>query len=121
MPVPTLVVSFTLPALDGYVAGFSGATFVAGKLLVTASVEATPDAVADGAVLGSFVGAIDLVAPSTATFVRLTWADGRAYLGKVEGLAVRRHFSSTHLELLLVTDDDQGGSTALVANILLPS
>jgi len=120
-PVPAQVLSFTLPALGGYVAGFSGATFVAGKLLVTASVEATHDAVADGAVLGSFIGAIDLLTPGTAAFTRLTWADGRAYLGKVEGLAVRRHFSSTHLELLLVTDDDQGGSTALVAVIRLPS
>lgn len=120
-PALTRVLSFKLPVLDGYVAGFSGATFVAGRLLVTASVEATHDAVADGAVLGSFVGVIDLAAPSTATFGRLTWADGRAYLGKVEGLAVRRHLSPTHLELLLVTDDDQGGSTALVAEMRLSS
>jgi hypothetical protein len=118
-PAPTRVLSFMLPALGGYVAGFSGATFVAGQLLVTASVEATHDAVADGAVLGSFVGAIDLAAPATVTFARLTWADGRTYLGKVEGLAVRRHLSPAHLELLLVTDDDQGGSTALVAEIHL--
>jgi hypothetical protein len=121
VPVPTRVLSFTLPALDGYVAGFSGATFVAGRLLVTASVEATHDAVADGAVLGSFVGAIDLSTPNTATFDRLTWADGHAYLGKVEGLAVRRHLSPTHLELLLVTDDDEGGSTALIAEMHLSS
>lgn len=119
-PTPTRILSFALPALEGYVAGFSGATFVAEKLLVTASVEATQDAVADGTVLGSFVGTIDLAAPGSATFARLTWADGRAYLGKVEGLAVRRHLSATHLELLLVTDDDQGGSTALIATIHLP-
>jgi len=118
-PAPTRVLSFMLPTLEGYVAGFSGATFVAGKLLVTASVEATHDAVADGAVLGSFIGIIDLAVPGTATFARLTWADGRAYLGKVEGLALRRHLSPTHLELLLVTDDDKGGSTALIAEIRL--
>jgi hypothetical protein len=121
VPLPTRVVPFRLPALGGYIAGFSGATFVAGKLLMTASVEATHDAVADGAVLGSFVGVIDLAAPDTASFARLTWANGHAYLGKVEGLAVRRHLSSTHLELLLVTDDDQGGSTALVAEMRLSS
>jgi hypothetical protein len=120
-PAPTRVLSFILPTLEGYIAGFSGATFVAGKLLVTASVEATHDAISDGAVLGSFVGVIDLAAPGTATFARFTWADGRAYFGKVEGLAVRRHPSPTRLELLLVTDDDQGGSTALVAEILLLS
>jgi hypothetical protein len=117
-PVPALarVLTFELPALAGHAAGFSGATYVAGKLLVTASVEATADAVADGAVLGSFIGVIDL-ATATATFARLAWADGRAYLGKVEGLAVRRTLAPGRLELLLVTDDDQGGSTALVAEV----
>lgn len=119
-PVPAVarVLSFELPVLDGYAAGFSGATFVDNQLVVTASVEAAPDAVADGAVLGSFVGVVDLAA-QTATFARLAWADGRACLGKVEGLAVRRTLESGRLELLLVTDDDLGGSTALVAEIEL--
>jgi hypothetical protein len=117
-PVPTRVLSFVLPTLGGYVAGFSGATYVAGQLLVSASVEATHDAIADGAVLGSFVGVVD-IATSTAAFARLGWADGRAYLGKVEGLAVRRTLGPQALELLLVTDDDQGGSTALVAELQL--
>jgi hypothetical protein len=117
-PVPTQVLSFVLPTLSGYVAGFSGATYVAGQLLVSASVEATHDAIADGAVLGSFVGVVDM-ATSTAAFARLSWADGRAYLGKVEGLAVRRTLGPQALELLLVTDDDRGGSTALVAQLQL--
>jgi hypothetical protein len=122
-PVPALtrVLSFTLPNLGGYVAGFSGATFVNGQLLVTASVEATHDAIADGAVLGSFVGAINLAAPTAVTFARLTWANGHEYLGKVEGLAVRRHLSPKDVELLLVTDDDQGGSTALIIRMNLSS
>jgi hypothetical protein len=118
-PPSVRVHSFTLPLLGGYAAGFSGATLVDGQLLVTASVEATADAVADGDSLGSFVGRLD-VATQTATFARLTWADGRAYLGKVEGLAVRRRLSTTHWELLLVTDDDRGGSTALIAELQLP-
>jgi len=117
-PAPARVLSFALPTLAGHAAGFSGATYVAGRLLVTASVEATTDAVADGAVLGSFVGVIDLAA-QTASFAHLAWADGRAYLGKVEGLAVRRTRGPAGLELLLVTDDDQGGSTALVAELQL--
>ena len=117
-PAPKRVLSFALPTLAGHAAGFSGATYVAGRLLVTASVEATTDAVADGEVLGSFIGLVDLAAQTT-TFARLTWADGRAYLGKVEGLAVRRTRGPNWLELLLVTDDDQGGSTALVAELQL--
>jgi len=117
-PASLRVHSFALPQLGGYLAGFSGATLVEGQLLVTASVEATTDAVADGATLGSFVGHLDLEA-QTATFARLTWADGRAYLGKVEGLAVRRTLGLRQWELLLVTDDDRGGSTALIAELRL--
>jgi hypothetical protein len=120
LPVPALVRvhTFTLPQLGGYGAGFSGATLVDGQLLVTASVEASADAVADGATLGSFVGRLDL-ATQTATFARLTWADGQVYLGKVEGLAVRRPLGPGRWELLLVTDDDRGGSTALLAELHL--
>jgi hypothetical protein len=117
-PAPVRVLPFELPTLGGHAAGFSGATYVNGVLLVTASVEATTDAVADGAVLGSFVGVVGLAA-RTAAFARLAWADGRAYLGKVEGLAVRRTLGPHALELLLVTDDDRGGSTALVAQVQL--
>ncbi len=109
---------FELPLIDGCPAGFSGATFVNGQLFVSASVEDTADAVLDGAVLGSFVGVLDVLA-GTAEFARLAWADGRAYLGKVEGLAVRQHLAPGRFELLLVTDDDAGGSTAAVAEISL--
>jgi hypothetical protein len=115
-PNAVRMLTFELPVLEGYAAGFSGATFVDDKLFVTASVEATTDAVADGAVLGSFVGVVDMAAQKAA-FARLAWADGRTYLGKVEGLAVRRTLAPGHFELLLVTDDDQGGSTALVAQV----
>lgn len=117
-PPPLRVHRFTLPLLEGHAAGFSGAALVGGQLLVTASVEASADAVADGASLGSFVGRLDLAA-QTATFAHLRWADGRAYLGKVEGLALRRALGPNEWELLLVTDDDQGGSTALVAALRL--
>ena len=86
------------------------------RLFVTASVEDTADAVLDGAVLGSFIGLVNLDA-GTADFARLAWADGRTYQGKVEGLAVRRALAPGRWELLLVTDDDAGGSTAVVAEI----
>ena len=109
---------FELPLIEGCPAGFSGATFVDGLLFVSASVENTADAVLDGAVLGSFVGVVD-VAAGTATLARLAWADGRPYFGKVEGLAVRQQLSPGHFELLLVTDDDAGGSTAATAHLVL--
>ena len=107
---------FLVPVIDGRPAGFSGATFVDDRLFVTASVEDTADAVLDGPVLGSFVGILN-IEQKTGTFARLAWADGRAYRGKVEGLALRRQLAAGHFELLLVTDDDAGGSTALVAEV----
>ena len=109
---------FQLPLIAGCPAGFSGATFADGRLFVSASVENTADAVLDGDVLGSFVGVVD-VAAHTATFARLAWADGRAYHGKVEGLAVRQHLPDGRFELVLVTDDDVGGSTVLIAHVQL--
>ena len=108
---------FELPLIAGCPAGFSGATFVDGLLFVSASVENTADAVLDGAVLGSFVGVVD-VAAGKATLARLAWADDRPYFGKVEGLAVRQQLSPGHFELLLVTDDDAGGSTAATAHLV---
>ena len=109
---------FELPLLAGCPAGFSGATFADGHLFVSASVENTANAVLDGAVLGSFVGVVD-VAARKATLAQLTWANGRPYLGKVEGLAVRQQVAPGHFELLLVTDDDAGGSTAATAHLVL--
>ena len=110
------VVRFELPVIAGCPAGFSGATFHGDRLFVTASVEDTNDAVLDGAVLGSFIGLVDLET-QTAAFAHLAWADGRAYHGKVEGLAVRRALDAGRWEVLLVTDDDAGGSTAVVAEL----
>jgi hypothetical protein len=117
-PTPAVVAAwFSLPTIDGCPAGFSGATLVDGQLFVTASVENTPDAVLDGAVLGSFVGVVSLQS-LTATFAQLSWADGRIYQGKVEGIAVQQ-LHAGQAELLLVTDDDAGGSTAVTARLLL--
>ena len=109
---------FELPLLGGCPAGFSGATFVDERLFVSASVENTADAVLDGDVLGSYVGVVD-VAAGQATLALLAWPDGRPYFGKVEGLAVRRQLGPGQFELLLVTDDDAGGSTAATALLVL--
>lgn len=106
--------SFRLPAIDGKPAGFSGAAWFAGRLFVTASVEDTADAVLDGAVLGSFVGVLPLDA-TRAVLAPLAWPDGRPYRGKVESVVVRRQLAPGRFELLLVTDDDAGGSTAVLA------
>ncbi|TGD82683.1 DUF6929 family protein [Hymenobacter wooponensis] len=118
--VPPIQTQFyELPTIDGKPAGFSGATWFGDQLFVTASVEDTQDAVQDGAVLGSLVGIVDLsktsARPVPVTLARLELPNGQAYRGKVESVAVRRRVSSHTYELLLVTDDDLGGSTAVTA------
>jgi len=106
---------FALPTVAGHPAGLSGATWYDGHLFVTASAEDTLDPVADGAVLGSLVGVA--TAGRAPTWVPLVQPGGQPYLGKVEGVAVRRRLGPGHYELLLVTDDDAGGSTALIATL----
>ncbi|WP_400191723.1 DUF6929 family protein [Hymenobacter sp. B81] len=113
---------YQLPAINGKPAGFSGASGFQNKLFVTASVEDTVDAVADGAVLGSFVGWLDPQDRrdlTTAHLTRLELPGGQPYLGKVESVTVRRQLGPGRYELLLVTDDDAGGSTALVVELSL--
>ncbi|GAA4004500.1 hypothetical protein GCM10022408_15380 [Hymenobacter fastidiosus] len=112
---------FPLPTIDGRPAGFSGATIFQNQLFITASVEDTQDAVADGAVLGSFVGVLTLTAPNqpaeSVSLTRLELPDGQPYRGKVESIAVARLLAPGQWEVILVTDDDAGGSTAVVVEL----
>ncbi|RYU79435.1 DUF6929 family protein [Hymenobacter persicinus] len=112
---------FELPTIEGRPAGFSGATIFQNTLFITASVEDTLDAVADGAVLGSFVGVLELTAsgPDTpvVTLAQLVLPDGQPYRGKVESVAVQRTLGAGRWELVLVTDDDNGGSTAVIVEL----
>ncbi|WP_133273636.1 DUF6929 family protein [Hymenobacter radiodurans] len=112
---------YQLPSIAKIPAGFSGATTHKGKLFVTASVEDTSDPVADGEVLGSFVGMLDLAQrsdrPLQTRFTQLIIPNGQPYRGKVESITVRREIAPQRYELLLVTDDDAGGSTAVLVEL----
>lgn len=116
---PFSTFSYALPALDGHPAGLSGATWFDGHLFVTASAEATSDPVLDGEVLGSLVGILDPQNPENGRFARLEWPDGRPFREKVEGIAVRTRLPDGGYELVLVTDDDRGGSTVIIAHLHL--
>lgn len=110
-----------LPEIQGIKAGFSGATLIPGKeiVLFTASVENTENWIADGEVLGSFVGLIpfkglrDGLKPG---FVRLE-ENGKPLNVKVESLAVFYPALNNDLRLLLVTDSDGGDSELLEVNL----
>lgn len=58
------VYHFELPQVGGHKTGFSGAYTLGSQLFFTASAEDTPNAVADGEVIGSIIGVIDLNALS---------------------------------------------------------
>lgn len=110
---------YTVPPIGGHPAGLSGATWFDGHLFVTASAEDTSDPVLDGEVMGSLVGVLDPRRPKDGRFVALEWPDGRPFREKVEGIAVRQKLMDGNYELVLVTDDDQGGSTAIVVHLHL--
>lgn len=114
---------YQLGSIGGKPAGLSGGTAFEDQLLVTASVEDTTDPVADGEVLGSFVGVLDAQRrsrqPLPVALVQLERPDGQPYRGKVEGVSVRRRLGPGRYELLLVTDDDAGGSTAVEVELTL--
>ncbi|MCR5889331.1 hypothetical protein LRS06_16470 [Hymenobacter sp. J193] len=50
---------------------------------------------------------------------QLALPGGRPYRGKVESVAVRRRLKGNTFDLLLVTDDDAGGSTAVAVELAL--
>jgi hypothetical protein len=111
-------IGFQLPTINGRPSGFSGACVYENQLFVTASVEDTADAILDGEVLGSFVGLLDLKqANKPVSFAQLQLPNAQPYRGKVESVAVRRQIATNRYELLLVTDDDLGGSTAVLVEV----
>ena len=118
--VPAVAVyHFALPKLGGYMAGFSGAFALDDKLFFTSSVESAPNAIVDGEVLGSLVGMIDLNALPYATdaanplqvpAAQLLNPDGSVYIGKAESLVVKAGTSRGSYDVVVVSDDDLGGS-----------
>ncbi len=119
---------FELPAVGGYKTGFSGAFALEGKLFFTASAEDTPNAVADGEVMGSVVGVIDLNALPYATraasplklpAVPLTNPDGTLFKGKAESLVVKARALEGEYEVVIVSDDDAGGSGLLEVQLMV--
>ncbi|MFD2248424.1 DUF6929 family protein [Pontibacter ruber] len=120
-PAPDLYF-FKLPELEQYQAGFSGAYLFEDKLFFTASVESTTNAIDDGEVLGSFVGAFPLSSlpkatdpakPFTLPAAIIKDKEDKTYLGKAESLVVKGSEQQGKYKILVVTDDDKGHSELL--------
>jgi hypothetical protein len=115
-PAPDPVITaYRLDLVDGKQPGFSGVTVMPDQraLLVTASLEDTPNEIDDGKVLGSLVGLLPLTndAPVRPLFVPLM--DGaEVFAGKVESIAVQS-VSGSRIRALAVTDSDGGESEIL--------
>ena len=101
------MVKFQLPSIDGFVAGFSGASVYNDLLFFSASVEKTTDWVNDGEILGSFIGIINLCAPEVE--IRFFSLEGEY---KIEALMVLEKRKENFI-LLAMTDNDNGESELL--------
>ncbi len=112
---------FTLPKLQNFQAGFSGAFVFDKKLFFTSSVESTANAIDDGEVLGSYIGYISLdklssatssTVPAKADATKILDSVEKVYKSKVESLVVKEQ-SNGKYKVIVVTDDDKGHSELL--------
>ncbi|MFD2067223.1 DUF6929 family protein [Pontibacter silvestris] len=113
---------FSLPQLDQYTSGFSGAYVFHNYLFFTASVEGTTNVVDDGEMLGSYLGYIELEdfdlatspdKPLNATAFPLKYKDGTSYKGKAESLVIDYVDKQWNYKAVVVSDDDLGHSELL--------
>ena len=104
---------FELGELDGVRLGFTDvAALPDGRGVFIAAAEDAPDAIADGAVVGSVVGLIETDARGvTARWTRLVGADARASPCKVEGIVIDA--DSRGGWLLTDSDDERVPATLL--------
>jgi len=117
---PSVLTSeFELPEIKGIEAGFSGATVTAsGKLIVTCSVENTPNAYDDGEVLGSFIGISSGVKNGIFETISWTRIPSEEPL-KVESVTVDQEISDKEIGLVLVTDSDGADSVIIRGTLSL--
>ncbi len=111
---------FVLPIVDNVQAAFSGACIIPGtsKMIFTASVEQTDNWIDDGAILGSYVGLIELDNLIDTNEPRLVplLENGNALKIKVESITVRS-VNAHKIKLFMVTDSDGGSSELIEANL----
>lgn len=110
------VLVFTLPAIEGFISGFSGASYIEDNksLLLTSSVEATGDAYNDGEILGSFIAYMPLEdflngGDLTNVFQPIS-KNGQPLITKLESLSVKKINKDKSLLVTAASDNDTGVS-----------
>ncbi len=106
---------YELKTINGHSSTFSGASLLPGThtLTFTASVEVSNNSYDDGAILGSFVGMIDMhrLTDKTPTMHRVA-ADNGWFTGKIEAIELEVE-SQEHYIFSAITDDDDGSTRFL--------
>lgn len=104
-----------LPEITGNVAGLSGVDYLEEEnaLILTASVECTNDPINDGAILGSFVGAVKMDNLKNNldlknNFVQIN-NDGKAFITKAESIMIKSYRNNT-VRGAIASDNDNGTS-----------
>lgn len=108
----------SLPKRDSFNAGISGACFLdARHVLFCASVEATADWIADGEVLGSYIGIIGLDDKGVANLISIApvhGINGQPVTDKIEGIGMPDREKQT---VLAIVDNDDGSSQLLTIRL----
>ena len=119
-PIPKAKL-FSLPEINGMCAGFSGATSLSNipYFIFTAAVEDTPNAYDDGAILGSFIGIIELKNGDLADELLIKEIPNPGFPLKVESVIIDKIVSETQTDLILVTDNDGKPSEILKLRVTL--
>lgn len=102
--------SYSLPAMDSFPIAFSGACyFKEDHFLFTASVEKTTNWVADGEVVGSYIGMARLNGP-VIFLLPLKDEKGNMIKQKLESVEIIKEDTNRDLHLFAISDNDNGES-----------
>jgi hypothetical protein len=116
------VKTIDLPEIDGIRAGFSGATADEKfqRIVFTASVENAADWVADGQVLGSFIGVLNLHSLENHAAPKCVLIKNKQEILRIKAESITLQESSEKsFRCLVVTDSDGGKSELLKLNVQL--
>lgn len=114
---PTLeAVKVTLPIIEGYEAGFSGAAkWNDSQLIFTASVEETDDAYNDGEIIGSLVGVLNIADFSAVKVERYSIIpNSNQKTLKVESVTLPATSAMRCDDSVIFITDDDNGNTELI-------